>query len=216
VFIAVILDMDGVIIDSEPFHYQVNMDLFRRLGIRVTESEYGSYIGTSHTCMWSDLKRRHGLADPVDDLVAMQVKGNEAYLLSHAVMPIPGIPSFLEMLERTNIRIGLASSSSMATIELVLAKLGLRPYFAEIVSGEDFEQGKPAPDIFLHTADRLQAAPARCVVIEDSQNGVLAAKAAGMKCIGFRNPNSGLQDLTKADLIVREMAEISWEILNGL
>lgn len=215
-FIAAILDMDGVIIDSEPFHYQVNQDLFCRLGIAVAAADYQSYIGVSHTSMWSDLKRKHGLPHPVTGLVEMQVKGNEDYLLHHSVVPVPGIVSLLETLHSNGIRIGLASSSSMATIEMVLAKLGLRTFFAEVVSGEDLPFGKPAPDIFLHTAEKLGVEPALCIIIEDSCHGVLAAKAAGMRCIGFQNPNSGCQNLAPADLVVRQITELSWQTLQGL
>jgi HAD superfamily hydrolase (TIGR01509 family) len=214
--IAAILDMDGVIIDSEPFHYQVNRDLFRRLGIAVAAADYQSYIGVSHASMWSDLKRKHGLPHSVTELVEMQVKGNEDYLSRHPIAPVPGIVSLLETLRCNGIRIGLASSSSMATIELVLMNLGLRSFFAEVVSGEDFPFGKPAPDIFLHTAERLGVGPASCIVIEDSYHGVMAAKAAGMRCIGFQNPNSGCQDLTMADLVVQQITDLSWEKLEGV
>ena len=215
-FESMIFDMDGVIIDSEPFHYEVNRNLFVSLGMTVTETDYRSYIGTSHHYMWSDLKEKHGLSQPVADLVEMQVRGNETYLMDHAFEPIPGIVPLLSTLRHRGIRIGLASSSSMATIRLVLAKLGLDAYFRAVASGEDFRRGKPAPDIFLATAEALGIEPGRCVVIEDSRLGVQAAKAAGMKCIGFANPNSGGQDLRQADLVVGRIAEISWGVLRAV
>ena len=89
-FKALIFDMDGVIIDSEPFHYIVNQDLFHQLGMDVSETDYRSYIGTSHTHMWTDLKGKHHLTLSVEALVDMQVKGNEAYLLNHEFLPFPG------------------------------------------------------------------------------------------------------------------------------
>ncbi len=212
-FKAVIFDMDGVIIDSEPFHDLVNRELFRRLGIVVADIDYRAYIGTSHTHMWSDLKGRHGLPHSVADLVEMQVKGNEAYLVAHAFEPIAGIVPLLSTLRGKGIPLGLASSSSMATIELVLQKLKLAAYFTEIISGEAFVRGKPEPDIFLHAAKRLGVDPSFCLVVEDSYNGVRAAKAAGMTCIGFQNPSTGQEDLTAADVIVQGLTDLTWEVL---
>jgi HAD superfamily hydrolase (TIGR01509 family) len=102
----------------------------------------------------------------------------------------------------------LASSSTQRVIDTVLEKLALVGVFDPVVSGEEVEHGKPAPDIFLRTAGLLEIPPETCLVIEDSANGVRAAKAAGMVCIGFRNPNSGAQDLSAADAIVASLDEI--------
>jgi beta-phosphoglucomutase-like phosphatase (HAD superfamily) len=90
----------------------------------------------------------------------------------------------------------------------VLAKFGIREYFSCIVSGEEVPAGKPAPGIFLEAARQLDVSPEHCVVLEDSRNGVLAAKRAGMRCIGYVNPNSGQQDLSAADRIVHEITDI--------
>jgi HAD superfamily hydrolase (TIGR01509 family) len=215
-FVAAILDMDGVIIDSEPFHYEVNVQLFHQLGITVAAGDYQSYIGVSHADMWSDLKRKHGLPQTVSALVEMQVKGNEDYLRNHSFAPIPGIEELLKQLRREGVRTGLASSSAMATIDLVLAKLGLRPFFGAVASGEEVPFGKPAPDIFLYTAAKLGIEPERCIVIEDSAHGVMAAKAAGMRCVGFQNPHSGDQDLGMADLVVARITDLTWETMRSI
>jgi beta-phosphoglucomutase-like phosphatase (HAD superfamily) len=93
-------------------------------------------------------------------------------------------------------------------IELILSKTKLLPYFDVIISGEDVQHGKPAPDIFLKAMHHFNESAENCIVLEDAKNGVLAAKAANMFCIGFQNKNSGKQDLSLADVIVHSISEI--------
>lgn len=199
---AVIFDMDGVLIDSEPFHLVVNEKIFANLGIVLSEGEYQRFIGTTHKDMWSTIKKKYGLPLSVTELVNMQVGGNINYIKNEKIEAIEGAVSLLYELKKANIKIGIASSSPTEVIELVINKLDISDYFSAIVGGEKIEKGKPAPDIFLEAAKLLNTKPENCVVIEDSENGVKAAKVAGMKCVGFRNPNTGNQDLKKADLIV--------------
>lgn len=107
-------------------------------------------------------------------------------------------------------QIAIASSSPRIFIEAVIRKIELIDFFDLWVSGEEVERSKPEPDVFLRTAELLNVLPCDCVVIEDSTNGVIAAKKAGMKCIGFKNPNSGHQDLREAALVVSKISEISY------
>ena len=213
---AVIFDMDGVLIDSEPFHLIINMRIFNELGINVSFEEYQTFIGTTHEYMWSSLKEKYGLPQKVSELVNMQVSGNIEYLKNEKVEAIKGVIDLLSEIEKENIKIGIASSSPKEVIELVINKLGISNYFRAIVSGEDFEKGKPAPDIFLEAARLLDTEPMNCVVVEDSEKGVKAAKAAGMKCVGFRNHNTGNQDLSRADLIVDEYNSLKISTLRDL
>jgi HAD superfamily hydrolase (TIGR01549 family) len=215
---AVIFDMDGVLIDSEPFHLVVNEKIFENLGISLSEDEYHSYIGTTHKDMWSTIKKRHNLPQSVPELVNMQVSGNIDYIKNEEIEPIKikGVTDLLSKIARENIKIGIASSSPTEVIELVINKLRISGYFSAITGGEEITKGKPAPDIFLKAANRLNAKPPNCLVVEDSKNGVLAAKAAGMKCVGYKNPNSGNQDLRKADLIVYNYASLKTNILKNL
>jgi beta-phosphoglucomutase family hydrolase len=206
---AVIFDMDGVIIDSEPFHFEVNKRLFAALGITVSTGEYEGFIGVSNTAMWTAIKAKHGLVQSVKDLVALQVDGNIDFMNSGRVDCVPGVLDLINGLKKERFLLGLASSSPYTIIEMVLNRFGIRSVFDCVVSGEDFKNGKPAPDIFLKTAQVLNVPPAQCVVIEDATHGVQAAKAAGMKCIGFNNPNSPGQDLAPADMVVGDLKELS-------
>jgi len=213
---AVIFDMDGVLIDSEPFHLDVNEKIFENLGINLSEDEYLSFIGTTHKDMWTTIKNRYNLPQGVPELVNMQISGNIEYIKNEEIEEINGITNLLSRINSENIKIGIASSSPTEVIELVTNKLGIRDYFSSIVGGEKIKKGKPAPDIFLKAAKCLNAKPSDCIVIEDSKNGVQAAKTAGMKCVGFKNPNSGNQDLTKSDLIIYNYDSLNVKTLRRL
>lgn len=215
-FKAVIFDMDGVIIDSEPAHYEVNKIIFNNLNITVSDSEYSKFIGVSNPVMWKVLKERHGLQQSVEELVINQTNANLDYIRNSNEKPIPGVISLLKEIKSYGLSIGLASSSPLEGINLVLDKFDIRNYFSSVISGENLKRGKPYPDIFLDTAKSMEVNPSECIVIEDSKHGVRAAKAAGMKCIGFRNANSGNQDLSIADLIVDSLEELNLSILRNL
>jgi HAD superfamily hydrolase (TIGR01509 family) len=213
---AVIFDLDGVLIDSEPFHLVVNKKIFVDLDIVLSEEDYQGFIGTTHKYMWSTIKKKYGLPQSVPELVNMQVGGNINYIRDEKIVAIQGVTDLLSELKKENIKIGIASSSPTEVIELVIKKLNISEYFSAIVGGEKIEKGKPAPDIFFEAAKWLNTKPENCVVIEDSENGVKAAKAAGMKCVGFRNPNTGKQNLKKADLIVDKYSSLKISILRDL
>ncbi len=215
-FKAVIFDMDGVIIDSEPIHYKANKRIYDKLGIKVSETEYQSFIGLSNTNMWTILKEKHSLNESIEELKELQLKENLTYLIHNQEEPIPGIESFLEVLKKKDLKIALASSSPDEYIKKVLENLNLKDYFEVAISGELFKRGKPYPDIYLHTAKLLGVKPEECVVIEDSQNGVKAAKGAGMITIGFDNVNSGNQDLSEADMVVASLEKLSIGLLQNL
>lgn len=204
---GVIFDMDGVLVDSEPWYFQVNVEVLGRRGIAIDRRDFIRYAGMGMTTMWADLKQRYGLPDAVEDLVEAEAEGFFRFLQAQATLPaIPGVRELLEALHARDLPIGLASSSARRNVECVLGKTGLRPFFQVVVAGEDVVHGKPAPDIFLRAASLLGSPPETTVVIEDSGNGVRAAKAAGMFCVGFRNPQSGDQDLSPADLVIASFA----------
>jgi beta-phosphoglucomutase family hydrolase len=215
-FKACIFDMDGVIIDSEPMHFEIDLIMTRQLGLNLTHEDLEKYVGMTNPAMWKHIKEVHHLELSVDELIRMQMDMKLRILKERDDKPIEGIVSLLQALQSAGYPIGLASSSPILFIQAVLDKLQLKPYFSVIVSGEEVPQGKPAPDVFLKAAKLLQVEAEHCVVIEDSRNGVAAAKAAGMTCIGFVNLNSGLQDLTRADFIVDSITQITVSKLKNL
>jgi len=205
---AFVFDMDGVIIDSEPLHFEVDIETMRGLGVKISETELERFVGMTNPAMWKVLREEYALGQTVEQLIDIQLAAKMQALTDRAYEPIDGIRELLNELSGRGIPIGLASSSPRSFIEGVLEKFGLASYFGCVVSGEEVGSGKPAPDVYLEAAKQLGADPAACAALEDSRNGIAAAKAAGMRCYGYVNPNSGHQDLSAADRIVRSVRDI--------
>ena len=214
---TVIFDMDGVIIDSEPMALKVERRLFAEFGIRVSRTEHETFIGTPVRQMWIRLKKKHRLRHSVDAILAMGRRNYREYLRTHEPPPpVPGVKAFIRRLRRRGLELAIASSSSRKTIRAVCRRLELGRFFSAAIGGDDVSRWKPAPDIFLRAAAAAGSEPAQCLVIEDSHNGVIAAKRAGMRCVGLRNPGSGRQDLSDADVVVDSFAELAGAALDSV
>ncbi|MCD4795789.1 MAG: HAD family phosphatase [Candidatus Cloacimonetes bacterium] len=200
---AVIFDMDGVIIDSEPIYHKVEKKLFKRLGIKISEDEHYSFVGMSMDLIWEKILSKNKLKLNKEELIKLHTDNMiGSFQNEEKLTPLPDLIELIERFIDNDFKIALASSSSGILIDIILKKLEIKKFFEVIISGEDVENGKPFPDIFLLTAKHLGIKPSECLVIEDSKNGVSAAKKADMKCIGFQNSNSGMQDLSVADMII--------------
>ena len=198
-----IFDLDGVIIDSEPFHSEVAENIFRELGITLSDKEHNSFIGSSTRNMWEQITRDYNISQDVESLLE---RTNREFTQrihdSPDLRPIEGVDTLIKTLHEEGFQLVLASSSIMEIIDLVLEKMGLTQYFPVKISGAELTHSKPHPEIFQQAAKSVNSSPDKCVVIEDSQNGVNAAKSAGMYCVAYHNSNSGNQDLSKADYII--------------
>jgi beta-phosphoglucomutase-like phosphatase (HAD superfamily) len=214
---AVIFDMDGVLVDSEPYHHQAETRIFADLGISVPDEERRTFVGMSGRKMWEIIRERHAPRLSVEELLSFD-RGQRLSFFSTigTIRPIPGVTRLLGDLRAHNMKIGLASSSIMDLIRLITGAAGIGNYFDILVSGEEVEHGKPAPDIFMRAAMLLGVGTRECVVIEDSENGVRAAKAAGIACVGFNNPGFRSQDLSMADLVVDDFARLDYAALSGV
>jgi beta-phosphoglucomutase family hydrolase len=211
---AVIFDMDGVIIDSEPLHYKVFMSYTKKkLGFSISDEEYNTFIGTTNKSIFSMVQQKHGMKGDLDTIVEEYEEQILTYLMTNkSEKPIDGVDTLIKILQQSKMKLALASSSPKKQINIILKMFKLEPFFTAAVSGQEVKAGKPAPDIFLRAAELLDVLPEECLVFEDSKNGVLAAKKAGMKCIAFYNPHSGNQDLSQADKIIRSFAEVSNDV----
>lgn len=211
---AVIFDMDGVIIDSEPKHIKFEQELFRSLGAAVNEDEHLKFVGTTSQYMWASIKRNHKLEQTVDELVKLDRDKYFEFLINDdSLVSINGVNELVVRLKKENLKLAVASSSPIDVIEYVINKLGLIKYFDLIVTGDYVKRSKPNPDIFLYAAEKLSVKPNNCLVIEDSENGVNAAKNADMKCVGYKNLNSGNQNITRADMIIKNFNDFNYDIL---
>ncbi len=214
---AVIFDMDGVIIDSEPVYHRVEKKLFKRLGIKISEDEHYSFVGMSMDLIWENILEKNKLKLNKEELIKLHTDNMiGSFQNEEKLTPLPNLVEFIEKLIDNNFKIALASSSSRILIDIILKKLEIKNFFEVIVSGEDVENGKPFPDIFLLTAKHLGCKLSECLVIEDSKNGVSAAKKANMKCIGFKNSNSGMQDLSAADMIIGNFSALDVKDIRSL
>ncbi|MFE9274971.1 HAD family hydrolase [Paenibacillus glucanolyticus] len=206
---AFIFDMDGVIIDSEPMHFEVDIQVMNYYGSAITHEQLEQYVGMTNPEMWAAVKEQHNLTPSVSEIIEYQLSNKIEMLTSSEMEPIDGIRELLAELKARNIPAAIASSSPPVFIKAVLRKFDLLDHFECVVSGEEVERGKPAPDVYLKAAELLGVKPQDCMVLEDARHGVAAAKAAGMKCIGFVNPNSGNQDLSQADYMVHAVSEVA-------
>ncbi|MFF3921248.1 HAD family hydrolase [Paenibacillus lactis] len=205
---AFIFDMDGVIIDSEPLHFEVDIQVMKDFGAAITQEQLEKYVGMTNPEMWKLIRDEYQLRRSVSEIIDYQLSNKIKILTAREMEPIDGIRELLADLKASGIPVGIASSSPPVFIQAVLDKFGLLDAFNCIVSGEEVDRGKPAPDVYLKAAELLGVEPASCMVLEDARHGIAAAKAAGMQCIGFVNPNSGNQDLSAADYVVRSIAEV--------
>lgn len=205
---AVIFDMDGVIIDSEPLHFESSRMTMGEYGVKLCFEDMKEYVGVSSRETFAVLKRKFGIEDTLEALLKKQAIHEMEVFEEERLEPMRGLVSLLEYLEVRNMKTALASSSRRELIETVLKGLGMVKHFGAVVSGEDVERGKPEPDIFLKAASMLGCKSKNCIVIEDSAQGIQAGLAANMFVYGVHNPNSGYQDLSKAHMQVGSLKDV--------
>jgi HAD superfamily hydrolase (TIGR01509 family) len=209
--------MDGVIVDTEPVHHYAYHQHFKHLNIDVTAEMYASFTGNSTKNVYQRLKETFDILGEVEDLVQKKRSlFNDAFDEKEDLDLLPGVRELIVDLHSNGIQLILASSASKVTIERVFRRFGLHQYFTHIVSGEDFPKSKPHPAIFEHAASLSVAPKEECIVIEDSTNGIKAAKAAGIYCVGYISENSRLQELAEADMVVNHFKDLNAEKVKNL
>lgn len=217
---AVIFDMDGLLIDSEPLWQKAEIEVFREVnvflnhilcrqttGLRIDEVVDYWY----HKFPWKSIGKRELTEDIIKRVIELISREGEAK---------DGVGEILDFLTRKNVKIALASSSAYSIIDTVLNRLGIKEVFEEIYSAAEEEYGKPHPGVYLTTAKKLQIKPQECLVLEDSLNGVIAAKAAQMKCVAIPElfPDYHPKYII-ADLVMKSLSEVNndiWDKINHL
>ena len=214
---AVIFDMDGVLLDSEDIHCNAWIKTLKEHGVHITKEQYFSeYSGSNSELI---VKQALGkFSKTTDDIhgVVLKKTQNAVYLMQDSIIPLPGVQTLINALSSKNYKLGLASSSGMYIVSTVLSSFELEGKFMVVHSGEAVKIGKPNPDIYLQTARLLEESPEDCVVIEDSKSGIIAARSAGMKCIGILNGRNKPEELQHAHYIAKNFDEITEELINSI
>ncbi len=214
---AVIFDMDGVLIDTEPLNDQHMAIFLKKMGVKVSSEYLEQFRGTTAKTLSVKLISDFNLTQPVEKLI-LDIRNSYLEFLSSLpdLKPIEGIPQLITRLKSKKLKLAVASSAYPKRIEMLLSLCKLQQSFDVIVGGDHVEKSKPAPDIYLKAAELLSISADNCVVIEDAKNGILAAKNAGMKVIGFKGLMHNKQDLSSADVIIKNFKKITYFSLQKL
>ncbi len=198
--------MDGVIVDSEPRHERAFLDIVGEIGYRENlNMRFADYIGRADTELWVDFVKQHRPAHTMEELLARK-RQRVIEILRKEEPLFHGLPELIEKVHGRYV-LGVASGSERAVVEAVLEIKNIRRFFPTVVTSSEVKRGKPAPDIFLRTAELMDVAPADCCVIEDSKPGVAAGLAAGMQAIAITNTHPA-HELQHATHVVKTYAEI--------
>lgn len=209
----ILFDMDGVLINTEPMHYEIWKQVLKEEGIDIDYEHYKGCIGSTKAFLYNLIYESYGVdISNKKEIPERFSRLKEEMLQKDGIPRINGAVETVRYLYEKGCNMAVASSSSQELIERQMKGLEIQNCFKVLFSAENVKNPKPAPDVFLKAAEILGAKPEECVVVEDSFNGSRAAKAAGMTCIGFKNPDSGEQDLSCADRIIYKFEELK-EIL---
>jgi HAD superfamily hydrolase (TIGR01509 family) len=207
--LAVVFDMDGVLVDTEHLWDEVREELTTEWGGRYTPEAQEAMMGMS-SLEWSRyLHETVGLREPPETINAEVVRR----MLARYEVDLPVVPGAVEAVRRLDgegFRLAVASSSNRELIDAVLRRIELAALFEATVSSEEVGRGKPAPDVYIEAARRLDVAPEKCAAIEDSASGIRAARAAGMRVVAYPNrhypPSAGI--LSTADAVIASLDEL--------
>ena len=214
---AVIFDMDGVIVNSEPLHHLAYKNMFKEFKLEVSNSLYESFTGQSTLSICKQLCKIFNLND--DPNLLVQSKRKHFKVIFNNDTSFQMIDGALELIQDyfdNQITLVLASSASMTNIDRIFQKFNLNKYFKSKISGADLKESKPNPEIFVKAAKLTGHSKEECIVIEDSTNGIVAAKSAGIYCVGYNSFNSKNQNYDNANIIITDLNEIKFKKVSEL
>jgi HAD superfamily hydrolase (TIGR01509 family) len=213
-----IYDFDDLMVNSYPLHilsWDLVLEKYNHKIEEIPEAIRRQFVGKRVIDIAQEVVGFFNLELPAKELDKVRT---EIFLglIKNRLALMPGLIESLQFFKKHNYKIAVASSARREYINVVLNKYSLGGYYDAVVSADDVSQGKPSPEIFLAAVEKLSLPTTDCVVLEDANNGVVAAKAAGCKCIAVISPYTPKQDLSRADVIIHSLVEINDQILNGL
>ncbi len=212
---VVIFDMDGVMIDSEPLWEKTEKIMMARKGLVYNPVYREKIVGLGQKESAVLLKKTFSLNENIEDIIDQRISVL-IDIYDEKLSLVRGLTELLDSVSKSSLKVALASSSPLKVIEFVLGKFDLNNYFDLVVSGDMVEHGKPSPDIYNYTAERLGLECDECVVIEDSINGVISAKSASMYCIAIPDKRLNPNGFKKADIIMSNLECADMQLLTKL
>lgn len=212
---TVIFDMNGVITDDEEIHELATKEIFAKIGMELTSEIYRDLcLGRTDLASFKDLFKKFAIKNQnIENLIAKKSKRYQ-FLIQDNLKVYPGVLKLINDLYK-KYTLALTSSSTQNEVYTVVNQLDIKKYFQTIVTSKDVVHGKPLPEPYLLTANRLMVQPENCLVIEDSENGVQSAISAGMKCIAISNTEDP-KKLIKADIIIDSYKVITEEFIKNI
>jgi beta-phosphoglucomutase len=212
---AFLFDLDGTLVDTERDNVESVVLAVRKLGAELDDEERRFVVGHSWNEIHARIARRHGLTVTMDELIASAVDEKRRLMAQKGFTALPGA---IEAVRRFGRRAPLAVVSGASRVEVADAidGLGLREHFRFLLGAEDYKRGKPDPEPYRTAMDRLGVTAGRCIVLEDAQPGIQAARAAGAKVVGIQAGNFVGYDLSAAHVLVNTLDEVTDELCDRL
>lgn len=213
---AVIFDMDRVLIDTEELYIEHRIEFLKRTGYEISGDFFKPLRGSHNKGYWEAVIAHLKLPHSIDDLIKDSREDYIRFLKERKIELSPDVKELIGILYKEGIKLGVASSANPKRIQMILEETGIREKFEAVVSGDDIDNPKPAPDAYLKSAKVLGVDPSDCVAIEDTTLGVQSAKSAGIRVVGYLGSQDNTQNLSGSDLVIKNFSELNLEKLKNL
>lgn len=213
---AVIFDVDGLLIDTEPFWRRAHIRVLEKRGYHITAEDVRSKSGKLTAEIIEDWRKQFGWESSQNDIIQHEIEQTVIEAVRSSGRAMPGVERVVSLFKQHNLPMSAASASAPAVLETSLKRINVYDELKIVHSAVHEKRGKPFPDVFLATAKQMNVEPAACLVFEDSLNGVKAAKAANMHCIAVPHESYDKEAFKIADLILPSLDALSWEMIEKL
>jgi len=210
---GVLFDMDGVLVDSEPFICKAAIMMFDELGVKVLPEDFHPFVGMGENRYIGGVAENHGVKVDIEQVKARTYEIYET-IVRGKLSPLPGSIEFISKCRKKGFKLALATSADRVKMEVNLREIGLsRDSFHSIINGLDVENKKPFPDIYIKAAKNIGLEPQECLVVEDAVSGIIAGKSAGCRCLAVMS-SFDASALYEADWICESLLRVPEEVLN--